>query len=167
MLIWKTFIYTLLVPPRPVNLTATALSSTEINVEWSPVNVTIDGDLTVIGYTVFYRRILDNETMWNRIATEVCFYFSLSIRKKITSWRLSLILYRKIRAYVWNPFVKISWQFLTWFSCDFSTRIFTNFYYCELKKENSHRKFSRSSHRRCPVKKGVLENMANFTGVSF
>ena len=41
--------------------------------------------------------------------------------------------------------------------CDIFTRNLGNFYYYELKKQNSHRKVSRSSHWKCYVKKLFLK----------
>lgn len=56
------------VPPPPLNVSATALSKSEINVTWTPVNFT-SSNLTIVGYTVFYKRVLDPADTWQRLTT--------------------------------------------------------------------------------------------------
>lgn len=58
-----------IVPAQPLNVTGKALSDSTINVTW--VNNPAGPNLTVLGYTVFYKPYIEVNAPWLRHATGV------------------------------------------------------------------------------------------------
>ncbi|XP_047127080.1 uncharacterized protein LOC105848058 isoform X2 [Hydra vulgaris] len=84
------------VPPPPVVFNATAISYDSINTSWTPVNVTIDGNLTVKGYTVFYRVSLDPNSQWDWVSCQNTTYLVIERLAPTTTYTLRVLAFHSM-----------------------------------------------------------------------
>ncbi|XP_065667336.1 uncharacterized protein LOC100199991 isoform X3 [Hydra vulgaris] len=84
------------VPPSPLVFNATAISYDSINTSWTPVNVTIDGNLTVEGYTVFYRLALDPKSPWNWTSCQNTTYLVIDRLAPTTTYTLRVLAFHSM-----------------------------------------------------------------------
>ncbi|XP_065667348.1 uncharacterized protein LOC101238206 isoform X3 [Hydra vulgaris] len=84
------------VPPPPFDFTAVAISLDSINASWTPVNVTIDGNLTVQGYTVFYRKYQDPNSQWNWTSCQNTTYLVIDRLDPYTTYILRVLAFHSM-----------------------------------------------------------------------